>query len=133
MATFFLCLTIGFLLLMTTSPYRTKAPQFTQCNRSCQRYLFQTLWKEGYYPDVAYKIGKYEVDIAFPYSKVAIECGWNKWEMTDIYLAQSRRKERLLREQGWQLIHLSPKEIYGNPKLCIQKIEHGMSAIKRVF
>ncbi|WP_134699129.1 hypothetical protein [Ammoniphilus sp. YIM 78166] len=120
-------------LLFVSWTYRTKAPQFAKCSRSCQRYLFRALWKEGYYPEVEYVVGKIEIDIAFPYSKVAIFCGWNNWEATDLEWAKCRKKERLLREMGWKVIRLSPREIYQRPKVCVQKIEQNLSMAKLIF
>lgn len=124
---------LSLFLLFVTWTYRTKALQFVKCTRSCQRYLFRALWKEGYYPEVGYAVGKMEIDIAFPYSKVAILCGWNNWEETEFERAKSRKKERVLRELGWEVIQLSPKEIYQRPKVCVQKIEQNLSMAKLMF
>lgn len=113
--------------------HRLKAPQFINCNRSCQRYLFRVLWKEGFYPDVGYKIDQVEVDLAFPYSKIAIECGWNDWECTDLEQVRGKKKARLLEEKGWSLIQFTPKEIYGSPHTCIKKIEECLLRETHIF
>lgn len=126
----FLC---WFLLWLLCGTHQVKAPQFVNCNRSCQRYLFRVLWMEGFYPDVGYKVDRYEVDLAFPCSQVAILCGWNDWECTDLDRVRCKKKERFLKEKGWSIIHLTPKEIYGNPRTCILKIESGLAKEKRVF
>lgn len=96
-AVFLSFMVILLLLVLLTGTYRIKAPQFTKCNRSCQRYLFRTLWIEGYYPEVGYKVENHEIDIAFPYSKVAVICGWNQWEADELLLAKTRKKVCLLR------------------------------------
>ncbi|HJV45323.1 MAG TPA: hypothetical protein VJ824_06315 [Bacillota bacterium] len=108
---------------------KVKAPQFLNCKRSCQRYLFRVLWDAGFYPEVNYSIGDYEVDIAFPYSKVALECGWNKWDRNDLIQYKSRKKQQNLVEQGWKYIQLSPEEIYGRPKRCVEKVHQVVSRI----
>ncbi len=120
-------------LIWLCGTHRLKAPQFVNCNRSCQRYLFRVLWMEGFYPDVRYKIDQLEVDLAFPYSKIAIECGWNDWESTDLERVRSKKKARLLKDKGWSMIHLTPKEIYGSPHSCIMKIEDCLLREKQIF
>ena len=112
---------------------RIKAPQFNDCNRSCQRFLFRVLWNEGFFPAVGYHVGKYEVDLALPQKRIAIECGWNDWERTDLQRARSRKKQKALQEQGWQVVSLSPKEIYGNPRLCVEKIEHCIARQRHIY
>lgn len=132
----FFCLSvcvIWLLLFWFHDSQQTKAPQFTYCNRSCQRFLFRVLWNEGYFPIVGHRAGKYEVDLAFPHKKIAIECGWNDWEMTDLERARSKKRKIALQEQGWKLISLSPKEIYGNPRLCLAIIEQNIAVEQRIY
>lgn len=127
----FVC--ILWILLMFPREERVKAPQFTLCNRSCQRYLFRVLWSEGFFPTVGYQVERYELDLAFPNKKIAIECGWNEWERTDLDRARSRKKKQVLQEQGWQVIFLSPKEIYGNPRQCVEKIEQCLARQRHIY
>jgi|GEM_PF-4632089 len=115
------------ILLFNRQEY-SKTPQFIHCNRPCQRRLYQALWKAGYYPEVGFKVGQYEIDIAFPYRKVAIECTWNHQDYTDILYYRSKKKKQLLREQGWKVVSFSPNEIHRNPKECIWKIEQSFRA-----
>lgn len=127
----FIC--VLWLVLWLWGEERVKAPQFNDCNRSCQRFLFRVLWTEGYLPAVGYSVGKYEVDLAFPHRKIAIECGGNDWEWTDLDRARSKKKKKAIQEQGWQILFLTPKEIYGNPRHCIEKIEGCMARERRIF
>ncbi|WP_209811748.1 DUF559 domain-containing protein [Ammoniphilus resinae] len=110
------------ILLFNRREY-SKTPQFLNCTRPCQRQLFRALWRAGYYPEVGYKVGKYQVDIAFPYRKVAIECTWNHEDYTDIQYYRSERKRRVLQEQGWKVVFFTPREILRNPKGCVTQIE----------
>lgn len=132
-ALFVMVVVICWVVLWLGETHRAKAPQFVKCNRSCQRYLFRVLWMDGFYPDVGYRIDQIEVDLAFPYSKIAIECGWNDWECTDLERVRSKKKARLLKEKGWSLIHLTPKEIYGSPNACIRKIEDCLLRQTHIF
>jgi hypothetical protein len=109
--------------------YPPTDPQFLRCNRSCQRYLFRTLWSAGFCPEAAYNLEKFEIDLAFPYSKIAIECGFHSWETTDILRATSRKKVRELNRLGWRVIRFSPGEIYQHPQACVQKVEEVMKKI----
>jgi hypothetical protein len=108
------------------------APQFLRCRRSCQRYLFRTLWSAGFCPEAAYKQGNLEIDLAFPYSKIAIECGFQSWETTDILRAASSKKIRELKQQGWRVIRLTPSEIYQKPQACVQKVEEMMRRVSHL-
>jgi hypothetical protein len=120
------------LLLHLCRTEKVQAPQFLKCDRSCQRYLFRVLWDAGYFPEVGYKVDNHEVHIAFPYSKVALECGWNPWEYDDLVRFRSKKKAQELSEQGWKFIHFSPEEIYGQPKVCLNQVKEAVSLVERV-
>ncbi|RKD26807.1 hypothetical protein BEP19_16555 [Ammoniphilus oxalaticus] len=109
-----------------------KEPQHHDCRRSSQRYLFQVLSDEGYHPTVSYQVDRFELDLAFPRRKLAIDCARRPWEEHDLDRARNRKREKALSEQGWWIIRFTPDKIYGNTRGCIATIEQYLIAEKRI-
>jgi very-short-patch-repair endonuclease len=69
------------------------------------KLLCDSFWVLKPVPEMA--IGPYNVDIAIPSLKVAIELDGGDWHLTGKTRARDAKKERLLRNRGWIILRIS--------------------------
>lgn len=68
-----------------------------------------------------YPFGKYSLDFAWVDKKKCIEIDGEQHQRFEDYQERDRCKDKLLMENGWQILRLPWKEVYNNPKIAIQK------------
>lgn len=74
-----------------------------------------------------YPIGKYQIDIAYPYKKLAIECDGREYHRENqLQLERDQKRDKYLARKGWRTLRIEGIAIYGNIDLCIWKIREGL-------
>lgn len=107
-------------------------------NNKVELLLRKALWKHGVRYRLHYKI-KGSPDIVFPKQRLVIFCdgdfwhgyGWDKlkkrlkgywYNKVKENIRRDRKIDRILRKEGWQLIHVWEHEIRKGTEKCIKKI-----------
>lgn len=102
---------------------RKKKEAESKIESPIEEQLFEALWVRGHQPTTQEQVGRYRIDIAFKKEKIAIECDGKAYHSTKQQLANDRRKDRYLRNEGWRVLRFSGSQIYNDPDLCCRQIE----------
>lgn len=94
-----------------------------KCKSAIERRLFDSLINKGYYAKTQVSCGKYQIDIALPNYLIAIEFGGNPYQISPFQKAYDRRKLRYLRKQGWRIIRIRERSVYGDIGRIMRRIE----------
>lgn len=71
-----------------------------------ERMILDALETEGFHPIPQYAVDKYNIDLAFPLQKLAIEIDGGCWHNTPKKRASDMAKEAFLRAEGWRVRRL---------------------------
>lgn len=65
--------------------------------------------------------GKYSLDFAWPHLKKCIEIDGEQHQRFEEYRQRDVAKDKMLNEQGWQVLRIKWKELYADSKTFISK------------
>lgn len=68
-----------------------------------------------------YPFGRYSLDFAWESKKKCIEIDGEQHQRFEDYKKRDERKDKFLKENGWEVLRIIWKEAYANPKEIIQK------------
>lgn len=68
--------------------------------------IIEELNKHGLFPTPEYAIYRYNIDLAFPSVKLAVEVDGGNWHQTEKHLRIQDQKEKYLTSQGWQILRV---------------------------
>lgn len=89
-----------------------KRSQIKQTESPIEDILLRELHILGIYPDVQFEVPPYRIDLALPEQMIAIECDGKEWHSSDKQIERDTKRDEFLRNNGWQVIRFSGKEIY---------------------
>lgn len=110
--------------------YNNKEWQRSKCESPIERKLFNALTYNGYSVSCQVRCGRYRIDLALPPQQIAIECDGKAYHSSPSQKAHDRKKDRYLRDNGWQVLRFTGSQINGNLKAVLQRIETATSKIK---
>jgi len=102
-------------------------------NNSLPERLLQNAFSEreiGFYPQ--YIIERFEIDIAFPDEKIAVEVDGNYWHNFPHGLPRDRKKDARLSEIGWKVFRFWESDIKVNVGNCVDIIEKALEESRGV-
>ncbi|MGP4077298.1 endonuclease domain-containing protein [Halobacillus sp. K22] len=109
---FLLMVLIVFCLnLFQSDPEPVEKSEYEKCESPIERRLYNGL-VSFLYPRTQYPEGKFRIDIAFPGSKIAIECDGKAFHSSASQKAHDRKKDRYLRSKGWKVMRFSGSRIH---------------------
>jgi very-short-patch-repair endonuclease len=68
-----------------------------------------------------YPVGIYSIDFAWIESKKCIEIDGDQHQRFEEYRKRDERKDKLLKEEGWEILRIKWKDLYYDPSNWIQK------------
>ena len=71
-----------------------------------------------------YSFGRYSLDFAWVDKKKCIEIDGEQHQRFEDYQERDKRKDNLLKENGWEVLRIIWKEAFNNPKEIIQKAKN---------
>lgn len=92
-----------------------------------EMYLWDALEREGltYMARKHFGVGCYEIDIAFPVCKLAIECdGVEYHRANQLQLERDQKRDKYLAQKGWRTLRIEGIAIRRNINFCIEKIKN---------
>jgi very-short-patch-repair endonuclease len=89
---------------------------------SIERLLQEELDRRNLPYESQYKIGRWSIDIAFPSQWLAIEADGDYWHSLPENQERDRRKDKVLRAHGWQVLRFTETEIQTSAAACIDRI-----------
>lgn len=92
-----------------------------------ERIMDYVLKSHGIICETHKTIGKYNVDFSITNTNIVIEVDGYYWHILKAHKTSDPIKEKVLTEQGYNLVRLPEKEIYSDIKGCIDKIKKEMS------
>jgi len=87
----------------------------------------EELSKRGLTFKTHYPIAYWQVDIAFPEYKVAVECDGDYWHRRPERIARDNRLDGYLRSIGWKVLHFWEHEILENVAVCVDRVKEALS------
>lgn len=96
---------------------------YARCDSPIERKLYKALRRKGYHLRTQAKCGKYQIDIALPRHKIAIECDGRKYHSSPQQKAHDRRKSQYLRQKGWTVLRFTGSQINGKMPYVLNKIQ----------
>lgn len=96
----------------------TNDPQREKCKSPVERWLYDSLKMRGFTVETRVPCGPYELELALPTHKIAIECE----QPTAVQKILHKQKTRYLKRNGWRTIHIRPQYIYEDFNRKLRKI-----------
>jgi very-short-patch-repair endonuclease len=97
-----------------------------KCESPIERRLSDALAFRGYAVTLQVPCGKYRIDLALLGPRIAIECDDKAYHSTPKAKARDRRKDKYLKENGWQVLRFSGRMITRDLGKVIQRIEEAV-------
>lgn len=72
--------------------------------------IYEALKSKGLYPIPEYAIHRYNIDLAFPEIKLAVEVDGGNWHQSDPHLKKQSKKESYLHKKGWAIIRVGTND-----------------------
>jgi len=69
-----------------------------------------------------YKIGKYRLDFALPFRKIAIEIDGHDYHTTKEQRRKDYQRERALQKLGWHIVRFTGSEVYNDADDCVKEL-----------
>ncbi|WP_257009461.1 endonuclease domain-containing protein [Bacillus sp. 7884-1] len=83
----------------------------SKCESPIERQLYDALMLIGYAVPTQIHCGKYRIDLALIGPRIAIECDGKAYHSSPKAKARDRRKDKYLKENGWQVLRFSGRQI----------------------
>ena len=106
--------------LLSRASFQTALPsEYLKCESPIERKLFNALTSNGYLVYSQHKVGKYRGDLLIP-PRLIIECDGKDWHQNK---AKGGRRDKFIRQQGYEVIRFSGSRINGDIKGVLRDIE----------
>jgi len=95
-----------------TAEHRRKIAMTKQNRANLSRYeaeLLVAINKIGFHPVMHLAVDIFNIDLAFPSVKLAIEIDGGCWHNTPKKRQQDNRKQIVLKREGWKILHISTR------------------------
>lgn len=76
--------------------------------------------------------GRYSLDFAWPEQRLCIEVDGDQHERFEDYKARDIEKDKLLKENDWQVIRIKWKDCYQNPKQYIELVRNKFTELQLI-
>ncbi len=96
--------------------------EILKCKSPIERRVYRALFSNQLYPIPQYQVGRYRIDLAFPYQMIAIECDGRASHSSPKQKAHDRKKDKFLRERGWTVLRFTGSRIHRNLPGVVSKI-----------
>ncbi len=90
-----------------------------------EEMLYQELMKQGFFPILQLKVGKYRIDLAFPEKMIAIECDGKEWHERYEQQEHDNEKDEYLKSVGWKVFRVTGSDIYEYSSSIAEIIGYG--------
>jgi len=70
-----------------------------------------------------YPVGCWQVDVAFPERKLAVECDGDYWHELPTRKLRDKKLNKYMESIGWMILHFREHEILRSPSECVDQIE----------
>jgi very-short-patch-repair endonuclease len=94
-----------------------------KCESPIERRLYDALAFRGYAVTSQVPCGKYRIDLALLGPRIAIECDGKAYHSAPQAKARDRRKDKYLKENGWQVLRFSGRQITSDLAKVLQRID----------
>ncbi|MGV2623307.1 UNVERIFIED_CONTAM: DUF559 domain-containing protein [Halobacillus marinus] len=89
--------------------------------------LYSELVSHGLRPALRHQVGKYQVDVAFPSVKIAVEAVEHDFLVSSPAMNQEWEKDEYLRNHGWKILRFSGARIEEDLPRVVEKISRELS------
>lgn len=99
------------------------------CDSPIEKYLWDALVHFGLdtKAKMQYEIGKYRIDIAFPDSRLAVECDGAQYHRANqLQLERDQKRDKYLARKGWRTLRFEGIAIRRNIYYCIGEIKKNL-------
>lgn len=86
----------------------------------CRRYRLPP-------PTAQYRFGELRADFAWPRLRLAVECDSRRWHDNDVNFLTDRRKERVIRAAGFELLRFTWAEVVHEPERVAAEIRAALA------
>lgn len=87
---------------------------------SIERTLQAALIDDGLKPEPQFCVGPWQIDLAFPALRIAVECDGIYWHSRPAQQAKDRQKNGHLRHLGWTVLRFTDADINGRLDYCVK-------------
>jgi very-short-patch-repair endonuclease len=87
-----------------------------------ERRLWSALLRIGVATRREWKVGRYDLDLALPARKVAIEADGRYWHSTAQQRERDARRDAMLRAAGWTVLRFGENEINADAAACAASV-----------
>jgi very-short-patch-repair endonuclease len=103
-------------------PKESYEQEIWKCESPIERRLYKGLINNQLYPVPQYPVGRYRIDLAFPYQMIAIECDGKAYHSTPKQKAHDRKKDKFLQSKGWTVLRFTGSRIHRDLSGVVRKI-----------
>ncbi len=101
-------------------------PDINKCESPIERRVYNGLVQHGLYPNPQFKVGRYRIDLAFPYQKIAIECDGKAFHSSPGEKRHDKKRDEYLRSEGWIVLRFSGRKINRDLPGVVNKIKENI-------
>lgn len=83
-----------------------------------EKLFFDACKSEMILMDPQYQVGKYRIDFALPYQKIAVEIDGHDYHKTKEQRTRDAARDRWLTINGWTVLRFTGSEVYKDPGAC---------------
>lgn len=91
---------------------KTRQGQWSKFSSDNAKAVFFALKEMGFSPIPEYAVYRYNIDLAFPDQKLAVEIDGGNWHTSPVHQKKDNKKESYLTSQGWTVLRVGTPTSY---------------------